>query len=596
MRNGKQITKNKKQRMLVWAVMGAVLGLGFGCSGKGGSEVGAAGSAGSGKAAVEEQPKEKPAAASAGCSPAKRQVSGRIMKDADWCGEVEVVGDTLVGPEATLQVAPGTRVKFRASRDPLRPDRRITLRVEGQLQARGTAARPIHFTSASKAPVNGDWHTVELVEADGSHMEHALFEYAEHGLTLVRTDAMLRNSVVRFNNWHGVSGNRSKITIAGSRIYANGYNCVDATGGSRLHMTTTYLANCRLLGLHVGRSTAHVEENLFQGHMESIYISGGSDVTLVANAFSAYRGAAVTCGEDLTLRRANNSFSGGRVEHAVDCAGGKVIEAETDNNPPAIFRTGLNEGLATYLDYIPGQVGHDPFPYLLPEKSATRAVDRKIGKGLWMTWAIAWDEPHLWVADLEGKVKRIDSTTGEVLQTIKTTVSKPWGMTHFKGALWINDYNARVIFIVDPKTGKVLRKVPSPDQKDGCRGMTDDGKSVFLLGYATPRIYMLKPDGEVFDHLPAPRVGATPGAKVKRAVKGALAWDGAAFWAPAGRLIRFDRDGKVLGWAHATGAQTMGLAWDGDQLWTVPRLNEAWEDRERFFRVKILKLAKPDKE
>ena len=312
---------------------------------------------------------------------------------------------------------------------------------------------------------------------------------------------------------------------------------------------------------------------------------------LIANSFSAQKGCSVSCDAGVLLRRANNNFAGDPEANSLCCQEGKVTKVEAENEPPAIFRSGVREGLSSYIDYIPGQVNLDPFPYLLPDKSETRMVDKKIGAGLWMTWAIAWDEPYLWVADLEGKVSRLDSQSGEVLQSFQTTLSEPWGMTVFQGMLWINDYNKQAIFLIDPKSGKVRKRIPSPDPADGCRGMADNGKEVYLLGYATPRIYVLSAEGKLLDQFPAPSVAPWPGAAVKDPVRGGLAWDGESFWAPVGRLVRFNREGKLLDWIHGTGSEIMGLAWDGDHLWTTPRLNETWKETPRFYRVNILKAA-----
>ena len=527
------------------------------------------------------------------CAADKSKVSGKIEQDARWCGEVEVVGNVLVGPEATLTMAPGTVVRFRPHRDSLRPDRRLRLRVEGRLVARGTKEQMIRFTTGHKEQVNGDWNTVELIRSSGSHISYAVFEYAELGLRVWESQATLDHVVIRFNNWQGMTVEQeSKVILDSSRIYANGYNCIDVTGESDLQMTSTYLARCRPLGLHVGASKARLEENLFEGGTEGLFISAGSQVELTRNTFVSQRECAVSCDGKVTLRQGGNVFAGRPEDQSMCCDKKQVEQLKTEGGAPPVFSTGLREGPASYLDYIPGQLGHDPFAYVLDDRSESRVINKKYGVGLNGAWSMAYDEPDLWIADLNGKVSRHDPTAEDVLSSFEVPTSKPWGMTLLDRKLWINDYNLKTILVLDPATGKVLKRLPSPDPKAGCRGMTNDGKNIYVLGYATPKVYVLDRKGAVVDHFPAPSLQLDPAIKIH--VSGALAWDGRAFWAPAGRLIRFDRSGKVTGWVHSTGANIRGLAWDGDYLWTAPRINYNWTQTPRFYRIELLKIFRPD--
>lgn len=501
------------------------------------------------------------------------------------------MGHVVVSSGATLTVAPGTVVRFKPYRAGMRPDLRLRLRVEGRLVAKGRSGAPIRFTTAHKEPLNGDWHGMELVDSQGSHITHALIEYAERGLRVWKSQATLEKVVIRFNNWQGISASAgSKLIVDSSRIYANGYLCVDLLGGSDLQLTNSFLARCRPLGLHVGGdSNARLEENLFEGGEEGLYISGESRVELTGNTFVGQRGCAFSCEGKVKLRRGGNAYLGRPEDQATCCDKGQMEEIKVEGGAAPVFSTGVEEGLSSYLDYIPGQIGHDPFPYILDGPSDSRVVDMRFGASPESAWSLAYDAPNIWVADTGGKVTRRDlASGGDYLASFKVPTSKPWGMAVFDGKLWINDYNLKEILVLDRNTGKLLARHPSPDPADGCRGMTQDGKQLYVLGHATPKVYVLDSKGAVTGHFPAPTVQLGPGLKVR--ARGALAWDGEAFWAPAGRLLRFDRTGKVSGWVHTTGATVRGLAWDGSQLWTVPRINYSWTEKPRFYRIKILKV------
>ena len=128
------------------------------------------------------------------------QLSGVLGKsstlspsDAAWeIGDV-VGGHELDVPEGkTLTVAPGTVVKAHHGTCGGGAPVGCSLRVEGTLAARGTAAEPITFTSidddsvggqtGSGSPAAGDWAGIATLSQGSVDLEHARVDYAEDGL------------------------------------------------------------------------------------------------------------------------------------------------------------------------------------------------------------------------------------------------------------------------------------------------------------------------------------------------------------------------------------------------------------------------------
>ena len=285
-----------------------------------------------------------------------------------------------------------------------------------------------------------------------------------------------------------------------------------------------------------------------------------------------------------------NEFEGYPLDLAVDCPDSNIKAVEAAGNPPTTLSTGLREGLGPYLDYIPGERPHDPYLYVYGDKDETRQVIRKLGGDIGLSWSMAWDGKHLWTANLDGEIMRLDPVSGKVVQRLKSPGPQPWGMTHDGELLWVVDFARRKIHGLDPKTGKVRESFPSPDPAGGCKGLAHDGEHLYALGWATHKLYKLSPRGKVLAAVQVPHRDV--GGGVKMYVAGGLTWDGEAFWAPADRLIRFDRKGKMLGWIHSTSERVWDMTWDGEALWTSLRANENWTDFPRLFRVKVLKLRK----
>ena len=495
-----------------------------------------------------------------------------------------MTGTVLVPGGVTLTVEPGTVVRFKPYRGYLRPERRLQLRVRGRLVAVGRPGRLIRFTSDAPSPRNGDWSMVKLMEARGSRIGHAVFEFAQHGLNVWRTDLELSHVVIRFNNWEGLyAESRCAVTVRDSRIYGNGYNCVAVEQRVQLKVARSYIGRCGTAGIHVDASQAEILGNLIEG---GVSLDDDARATVVANRFVGSRGGAVSCGEGRNRVRIGGNVTeatGGERPHR--CAVERVKPAG-DGVAPRRLVVGVNEGSGPFLDYIPGDRRHDLYRYVYPDRDATRRVTRKLGGELGLTWSLAWDGVSLWTASLAGEVLRLDPRSGRVLKRLRAPGPQPWGMTFAAGTLWINDFARRRLYALDPGSGAVRRELEAPDPEGGCKGVAWDGRHLWVLGWATHRLFRLDPrTGKVLSSVPAP--WRDVGGGVRRYVAGGLTWDGEAFWAPSDRLVRFDRRGRVLGWAHATSERVWDLTWDGEALWTTQRANENWSDVPRIYRVEL---------
>jgi hypothetical protein len=224
------------------------------------------------------------------------------------------------------------------------------------------------------------------------------------------------------------------------------------------------------------------------------------------------------------------------------------------------------------LGYTPGDREKDQYPYIYAEKDETREIVARIGEGLGLTWAVAWDGEAVWTAALWAEYYRLHPQTGEILQQFTGPGSQVWGLTYDGQHLWGLDFAEKMIYEIDPENGQTLSQFPSPDPDNGCKGITWDGEYLYVNGWASEVIYIMDRQGNTIGTIPRDGWGG-----------GGLAWDGSYFWAPGGNeIIKATRDGKVVGWIYAASEGTWDMAWGDGLLWVSQRTNENWDDAKIY--------------
>ena len=250
-------------------------------------------------------------------------VPGNVGADTTWSGAVQVSGDVVVEPGATLTLAPGTEVRFAAQdgRAAGFDSSRCELLVYGDLVVQGDAADPVTLRSARALPGRGDWLGVLLLAGQPGVLEALeasgglVVEHAEHGLLRSRLPS-------GSTSWSG------QVTVPWDIIVPAGSELVLTPG------TTIRFAP---------------EDAAFSGvnpHYTELAVSGrlvvdgapGSDVLMAVDSFGQggfWFGTVVgaggsVVGENLRVTGAGFGLSGTVAE------GGQVRLSEADISAPAI--------------------------------------------------------------------------------------------------------------------------------------------------------------------------------------------------------------------------------------------------------------------
>lgn len=246
-----------------------------------------------------------------------------LWSETVWSGEVLIDGILTVAPGTTLEIRPGTTIRFTffdSNGDGLGEHE---IFIQGVLRARGSAAAPIRFTAAESSPQPGAWGAINLMASEEeSELSFCVIEYAYRGfhghfaqarlqdtefrrnvrgaqfqeseVSFVRcrfvdnfNGLQFRDSQVRFEdlfvtgNYWGMRGVHSRIDIAGGRVsdnLVNGINLRDCDAT----IIAVILDNNRK-GLYLQQSRSEVRDSLFRGNSEhGIYLEE-SEVTITGN-------------------------------------------------------------------------------------------------------------------------------------------------------------------------------------------------------------------------------------------------------------------------------------------------------------------------
>ncbi len=510
---------------------------------------------------------------------------GSIDHNTTWQGEVLVTDNVRVEPGVTLTIRPGTRVQFQHYRGYREPERRLRMEVMGSVIAIGTAAQPIYFTSDAADPQNGDWAMLRLLTPDGPvRFDYCIFEFAQHGLNVWHGSPEIAHSVFRWNNWEGVYfESYSQPTFEYCEIYENGYNGLAAEQSNTVRMDYCEIRRNGTNGFHMDNSTGEIRRSrIHDNRGDGLSVDDNGTLRAYGDAIYKNQGCGIGVGEG------SNTIQVGNISLLDNGGGicGAYTSVGTPDTPPAAIDIGYEPEPSYTLGYIPGDPELDGYMYVYPDDE-TRRIVRRIGKGLGLTWSLAWDGKYIWTATLWGHIYKLDPQTGVVLEDFILkgssawgNPSQPWGMDFDgEGYIWLVDFAERKVFKIDPVSHAIVFSFDTPNPAGGgCKGLAWDGTFLNVMGWASPVIYRMTTSGEPAGTITLDRGGG-----------GGLTWDGEHFWVPegGGRILKYDAQGHRAGWIYSASEGTWDLAWDGRYLWASQRTNENWPD-EKIFQLEVL--------
>ena len=165
-----------------------------------------------------------------------------------------LTGDILVPNTSKLVIQPGVEVRFKPVTDDLAggtDPNRIEIRVEGQVNAQGTAADSIRFISNGDVPASGDWYGL-VQNFNGSDnrilLGHSVIQHYVRGITVngygnTATDSLVVKNSRFISGGEALYSNSSNSLIIFSRNKLVNCGVYDAGGWSTFHREYTF-NNC----------------------------------------------------------------------------------------------------------------------------------------------------------------------------------------------------------------------------------------------------------------------------------------------------------------------------------------------------------------
>jgi hypothetical protein len=502
-------------------------------------------------------------------------ISGSIAKDTTWQGSVFIDGPTTVNVGVTVTILPGTKVQFKHYRGYREPEKRLSLLVYGALVAEGTPQHLIYFTSDAPDPQNGDWSMVRLFSSSlQSLFRYVVFECGKQGLNVWNEDPLISHCTFRWNNWEGIYfESYCTGSLDTCLMVQNGYNGLAAEQFNTLTLRYCEVDSNGTSGIHSDASALTVQDSrILKNGAHGLSVDDNGSMTALGDLIANNGGWGIGVGQGSnTVTTGSLSISGNK-SGAVQ---GSYSVVYYPFDPPPSISLGFAPDSSYALGYTPSDPLLDRYEYVYPDDE-TRQVLAKIGKGLGLTWSVAWDGANIWTATLSGKIYQLNPVTGTVVKQFSAPGSQPWGMTFDGRSLWLVDFAEKRISKIDTADGTELKTFSTPDPLGGCKGVAWDGRYLNIMGWTSSVIYRVDTNGTVAGTISLQQGG-----------RGGIAWDGRNFWVPGGKILKYDTLGTAVGWIYPCSEGTWDMAWDGTYLWMSQRTNENWSDA-KLYQVEIL--------
>ncbi|WP_303720984.1 right-handed parallel beta-helix repeat-containing protein [Malonomonas rubra] len=235
-----------------------------------------------------------------------------LYEDTVWEGEVLIDGILTVAMGVTLEIRPGTVIRFTRFDSNSDQIGEHEIFIQGRLLARGTAENPIIFTSAEKNPRVSDWGAVNMMMSDvePNIIENCLFEYAYRGFHAHFSNAELHHSCFQFNQ-RGAQFQESDVLIDDC-LFENNFN------GLQFRDATVHLSDSTIRNNNWGVRAVYVELKMENNLISNNRVNG---VSLRDSGFVLHNNQIINNRRGFYLQRSRGVADGNRIagnlEHGI---------------------------------------------------------------------------------------------------------------------------------------------------------------------------------------------------------------------------------------------------------------------------------------
>lgn len=188
--------------------------------------------------------------------------TGDVTANTTWRGNILINGVVTIGSGVTLNIDPGTVVKFQTTGS--------GLIVEGTLNSNGSTSSPVYFTSykddsvggdtngdsTSTTPAASDWKEIKINSGGNATFSHSIVRY---GANSTESSNIFNNGgILNFNNststlgvYYSIRGSAGTTTISSSYVGDSFYG-VGMRGSATTTISNSKLSDNDIYGIDAG--------------------------------------------------------------------------------------------------------------------------------------------------------------------------------------------------------------------------------------------------------------------------------------------------------------------------------------------------------
>jgi hypothetical protein len=332
-----------------------------------------------------------------------------------------------------------------------------------------------------------------------------------------------------------------------------------------------------------------IKFNIFNGGHYAVY-SEATNSTLIGNYFVNYSGTAISANAFSNISIIENKFENITMGQISLDPTVTSIQSGNDllgNGTVPIPILGFPDPKPRILGYVPGDP-EDRYLYVYDTNDETREVINRLNNETSFDWTLAYVNGSLWkfkhragaIGTLQNFV-RINITSEKIVEYGNDNIINPNGLTYDGQFFWTQDIILNKIFkfkINSSNYVEVLDSYPIPVEIGAAFGIATDGTYIYLSGSDGTKLFKLDKSGTLVETISL--IGGT--------MVGVLTWTGSHFWcASEVELTKWDLSGILVGKIYLAAEGTIGIAWDGDNIWTSCKTCELWVDG-KIFQIEIL--------